>query len=306
MKQLVIISGKGGTGKTTVTASFAALADRPVLADCDVDAADLHLVLTPELTNSETFSGGNLARIDPEHCTACGKCAELCRFDAIEFDGPGNGIQRKTYLINPVRCEGCGVCSWFCAEKAIEFNASVNGTLMRSKTRFGPLAHARLDAGEENSGKLVTSVRDTAKKLAEQNSRELIIIDGSPGIGCPVIASITGADLILAVTEPTQSGRHDLLRVMELADHFGIPVSVAINKWNINESIAQTIAFDAEARGAVLAGRIRYDRSVIDALMHRQAIVEYTSEGAATDIRTVWKHTAERLFKTEQGGPTAG
>ncbi len=218
LRELVVISGKGGTGKTSIVASFAALAEKAVLADCDVDTADLHLVLEPEIIKREKFSGGSRARIKSGHCTACGKCEAICRFDAIYFDGPGNGKVDKTYRIDPIRCEGCGVCAWFCTDQAIEFGPVVNGEWFISETRCGPMVHAKLGVAEENSGKLVSLVRTHAKKIAEDRKSDFVLIDGSPGIGCPVIASITGADLVLVVTEPTLSGLHDLQRVADLTD----------------------------------------------------------------------------------------
>ena len=288
MKELVVISGKGGTGKTSIVASFAALAKKAVLADCDVDAADLHLVLEPKVIRRESFSGGKRARIKPGHCTACGKCEELCRFDAIYFDGPGNGRVGKTFRIDPIACEGCGVCAWFCAEKAIEFGPVVNGEWYVSDTRHGPMVHAKLGIAEESSGKLVNTVRTEARKLAEQRKLDMIIIDGSPGIGCPVIASITGASMVLIVTEPTPSGQHDMERVAELTRHFDIPAMVCVNKWDLNPQIADEIESLASKRGIQVAGRIRYDRGVTQAQIHRKSAVEYQTSGCADDIREVW------------------
>jgi len=288
MKELVVISGKGGTGKTSIVASFAALAKRAVTADCDVDAADLHLVLEPKIIRRESFSGGKQARIKPGHCTACGKCEELCRFDAIYFDGPGNGRVDKTFRIDPIACEGCGVCVWFCEEKAIEFGPAVNGEWFVSDTRFGPMVHAKLGIAEENSGKLVNTVRTEARKLAEQRGLEMVIIDGSPGIGCPVIASITGAALVLIVTEPTLSGQHDMDRVADLTRHFEIPAMVCVNKWDLNPQIADEIESLASQRGIRVAGRVRYDRAVTAAQLRRLSVVEHQQDGCAEDIRKVW------------------
>ncbi len=287
-KELVVISGKGGTGKTSIVASFAALADKAVLADCDVDAADLHLVLDPTIVKREKFSGGSRARIKTGHCTACGKCQEVCRFDAVFFDGPGNGKTDKTYRIDPIACEGCGVCAWFCADKAIEFGPVVNGEWFICDTRCGPMVHAKLGVAEENSGKLVSIVRTQAKKIAEDRKMDLVLIDGSPGIGCPVIASITGADLVLVVTEPTLSGLHDLQRVTELTKHFGIETLVCINKWDLNEDVASQIETQTRERGLKLAGKIRYDRAVTEAQIQKKSLVEYQSNGAATEIKQVW------------------
>jgi MinD superfamily P-loop ATPase len=294
-KELVVISGKGGTGKTSIVASFAALAETAVLADCDVDAADLHLVLEPKIARRESFSGGKRARIRSDSCTACGKCHELCRFDAISFDGPANGRIAKTYRIDPIACEGCGVCAWFCPADAIEFAPAVNGEWYVSNTRHGPMVHAKLGIAEENSGKLVSTVRREAGAIARQRGLDLVLIDGSPGIGCPVIASITGADLLLIVTEPTLSGLHDLGRVADVANHFGIAAMVCINKWDLNPDVAAEIERQAKDRGLTVAGRVRYDRAVTEAQIRKQSVVEYQSSGCAEDIRSAW-HSAQQTL----------
>ena len=295
MNELVVISGKGGTGKTSIVASFAVLAEKAVLADCDVDAADLHLVLKPKTLRREVFSGGSRARIMPERCTACGKCEELCRFDAIFYDGPGNSRVAKTFRVDPIACEGCGVCAWFCEEKAVEFAPAETGQWFISDTRYGPMVHAELGVAAENSGKLVSLVRTEAKKLAEEQKLDLVIIDGSPGIGCPVIASITGADLVLVVTEPTLSGLHDFGRATELAKHFGIKTLVCVNKWDLNAELTAEIETVARRIGAGIVGRIRYDRAVTEAQVNGQAVVEYTEGGAAVDIGQLWSEVSEKL-----------
>ncbi len=282
MKELVVISGKGGTGKTSLVASFAALARSRVLADCDVDAADLHLVLNPKVQHTEDFSGGKVARIVAERCTACGRCREVCRFDAVS--------EGEAYSIDPVNCEGCGVCVWNCPEEAILFEAAVNGQWFISETRHGPMVHARLGIAEENSGKLVTLVRSQARRIAEEGGRELVIVDGSPGIGCPVIASITGADLVLVVTEPTLSGKHDMERVAELTRHFGIPTMVCVNKWDLYPTVAESIEKDALDRGMKVAGRVRYDRAVTRAQVAKTSVVEYTGGAITEEIKSVWRH----------------
>ena len=287
-RELVVISGKGGTGKTSIVASFAALAEKTVLADCDVDAADLYLILEPTTVKREKFSGGSRARIRSGHCTACGKCEEICRFDAIYFDGPGNGRVDKTYRVDPIACEGCGVCAWYCTENAIDFGPVINGEWFISDTRCGPMVHAKLGVAEENSGKLVSLVRTQAKRIAEDHNLDFVLIDGAPGIGCPVIASITGADLVLVVTEPTLSGLHDLQRVADLTKHFGIETFVCINKWDLNEDIASQIETQALHRGLKLAGKVRYDRAVTEAQIQRKSLVEYQQNGAATEIKQLW------------------
>ena len=300
MKELVVISGKGGTGKTSIVASFAALAGKVVLADCDVDAADLHLVLEPKIIRRVSFTGGKRARIKPGHCTACGKCEEICRFDAIYFDGPGNGKVDKTFRIDAIACEGCGVCAWFCAENAIEFAPAVNGEWYVSDTRHGPMVHAKLGIAEENSGKLVSTVRKEAGMIAQQRGLDLVLIDGSPGIGCPVIASITGADLVLIVTEPTLSGLHDLRRVADVASHFGIAGLVCVNKWDLNPDVAAEIERQAKEHGLAVAGRVRYDRGVTEAQIRKQSVVEFQKNGCAEDIQNVW-HQVRRLLAGSEG-----
>lgn len=288
MKELVVISGKGGTGKTSIVASFAALAEKAVLADCDVDAADLHLVLNPIIVRREKFSGGSRASIKPDYCTACGKCQEVCRFDAVRFDGLGNGKVDKTYRVDPISCEGCGVCCWFCPEDAVEFGPVVNGEWFISQTRCGPMVHANLGVAEENSGKLVSRVRTEARRIAEDRKLDMVLIDGSPGIGCPVIASITGADLVLVVAEPTLSGLHDLKRVADLTKHFGIETLVCINKWDLNETIAAEIESQTVQCGLKVAGKVRYDRAVTEAQIKKLSVVEYSYNGVTSDIRSLW------------------
>jgi len=295
MKELVVISGKGGTGKTSVVASFAALARRAVVADCDVDAADLHLLLAPRNLRCEDFSGGARAAVDPGRCVACGRCRELCRFDAIGQDGPRNAAGERTYRVDPVACEGCGVCAEFCPAQAITLKPVVNGQWFIAESRYGPMVHAALRPGEENSGKLVSIVRTQARKVAEQDGLDLILVDGSPGIGCPVIASITGADLTLAVAEPSLSGLHDLVRVADLAGHFGIPMLVCINKWDINAELTERIEATAAERDIPLAGRVRYDPAVTAAQIQGRTVVEFTQAGAAEDISRLWQRVASEL-----------
>ena len=289
VKELVVISGKGGTGKTSLVASFAALAKSAVLADCDVDAANLHLLAGPHVIRREPFTGGKRASINTTLCSACGHCEDLCRFDAIHLNGPGNMVFAATYQVDPMACEGCGVCAWFCPDQAIQLDPAINGTWFVSDTRFGPMVHARLGAGEENSGKLVSLVRATAKQIAEERRIEIVLIDGSPGIGCPVIASMTGADLALVVTEPTPSGLHDMQRVAELTQHFGIAAALCVNKWDIHPEMSKAIEAAAQKRGLAVLGRIRYDPAVTEAQIGEKTIVEYRQDGSAADIRKVWR-----------------
>ena len=295
MKELVVISGKGGTGKTSFVASYAALAGKAVIADCDVDAPDLHLVLGPSVEHRESFVGGKLARIKAGHCTACGKCEELCRFDAVFFDGPGNGMEPRTYRVDPLDCEGCGVCAWFCADDAIAFEPVVRGEWYRSSTRFGPMMHATLGAAAANSGKLVSTLREEARRTAAAEHIELVLIDGSPGIGCPVIASITGAALVLVVTEPTLAGQHDMERVLELAKGFGIPSAVCVNRADIDAGMADRIEERAAGEGALVIPRVRFDPAVTDAQMRRKAVVELEGSLAAADIVKGWKELCRVL-----------
>jgi len=295
MKELVVISGKGGTGKTSIVAAFAALAKNAVLADCDVDAADLHLVLEPDVKQTSDFSGGKQASIVTEKCIGCGKCKELCRLDAINLDGPANDIVAKTFTVDPVSCEGCKVCVEFCPVDAIEFKDAINGQWFISDTRFGTMVHAKLGIAEENSGKLVFLIRKETKRIAEEQKKGLIIVDGSPGIGCPVIASITGADLVLIVTEPTLSGKHDLERVAELAAGFNIPVLVAINKFDLNPDMATQIEEDARKQNMKVVGKIRYDKAFTKAQIMKTSVVEYTSGAVTEDVKALWRNVTYAL-----------
>ncbi len=254
VREIVIISGKGGTGKTSLTASFAVLAVRSIVADCDVDASDLHLLLRPWVRERNEFMSGHQAVIRQDACTRCGVCLEYCRFGAVRKD-----MVDDTYSIDPASCEGCGVCVRFCPEKAIDFPERLCGEWMISETLYGTMVHARLGVAAENSGKLVSLVRREARRIAEEQGVPLVIVDGPPGIGCPVIASVTGASLVLVVSEPTVSGEHDLERVLALTRHFEIPAAICVNKWDINPEMTDRIEEKASLAGAKIAGRIRYD-----------------------------------------------
>ena len=293
MKELVVISGKGGTGKTSVTAAFAALAQRKLMADCDVDAADLHLVLHPEVQERHPFSGRRQATIDPGRCTACAACRDACRFDAIgERVGPA-------FAVDPLACEGCGLCRRLCPADAVSFEPVVNGEWFVSTTPYGPFVHARLGVAEDNSGKLVTLVRNKARSLAEQNDLELVIVDGAPGIGCPVIASLAGADLALIVTEPTIAGRHDLERVGRLVAHFSIPVAVCVNKCDLNKGMAAEIEKAALAQGALFVSRVSYDPAVTAAQVAGTTVVDNGDGPAARELRRLWGQVATALGLSE-------
>ena len=295
MKEMVVLSGKGGTGKTSLVAAFAALADQKVLADCDVDAADLHLILTPRTLQVQEFQGRRRAHIVADRCAGCGACAEHCRFGAIAFDGPGNGAIAKTYRVDPLACEGCGVCSHVCPTQAVEFSLGRDGEWYISETRHGPLVHARLDPGGENSGKLVTLVREGARAVAKERDLDLLLVDGSPGIGCPVIASVAGTDLVLGVAEPTLSGQHDLERLAALTAHFRIPMAVCINKADLNPDVASAIERWCQARGIRIVGRIPYDPVFTHAQGQRKSVVEIADGPAAKALRGVWQETRATL-----------
>ena len=289
VRELVILSGKGGTGKTSIAASFAVLAGRAVLADCDVDAADLHLILSPEIKRRNVFRSGHEAVIRQADCAACGDCERVCRFGAVRrLD---SGKEPPKYVIDPVACEGCGVCVHFCPEQAIDFPEQTCGEWFVSETRCGPMVHAKLGIAAENSGKLVSLVRAQAREVAKTRGLDLVLIDGSPGIGCPVIASLTGANLALVVTEPTLSGEHDLERALQLAKHFGIPAAICVNKWDLNPSMMERIEHTGRARGAAVASRVRYDTAVTSAQIRAQAVVECQS-AVADDVRDLWRSVA--------------
>ena len=291
MKEIIVISGKGGTGKTSLVACFATIADNKVLADCDVDAADLHLVLEPRIKHQEEFRGSHEARIIEENCTSCGKCYELCRFGAIrKLDGRHrNGEQTPRYQVDPIGCEGCGVCVRFCPAAAISFQQCVTGEWFISDTRHGPMVHARLGVAQGNSGKLVTLVRNRARELALAEHKELIIVDGAPGIGCPVIASITGADLVFIVTEATLSGLHDFGRVAALAAHFRIPAAACINKYDLNPDVARQIEEASQRQGVRVLGRVPYDSRFTEAQMHKASLIEYSGGATSQAVKKVWR-----------------
>jgi MinD superfamily P-loop ATPase len=287
MKELVVLSGKGGTGKTTITASFAALAKNKVLADCDVDAADLHLLLSPNTKKTNEFWAGQTAFIDSEKCTECGLCQDLCRFDAIH-----------DYQVDPVSCEGCCFCKNICPEDAIIMKDNLSGHWYISDTRFGPMVHAKLGIAQENSGRLVTVVRQNAREKGEAEGLDLIISDGPPGIGCPVISSLSGATAALIVTEPTLSGMHDLDRIISVCQHFGVPATICINKYDINlENAAEIVKSCAENNIEVIS-KIPFDNVAIEALLEGKTLVEYSTGNLARQVTALWEKLEARLSQS--------
>ncbi|MFP4029697.1 MAG: P-loop NTPase [Candidatus Brocadiia bacterium] len=291
-KECTIISGKGGTGKTTVAASLDVLSDDKIITDCDVDAADLYLLLHPRIIDSEDFVGGIKATVDPTECIACGQCAEACHFEAIVHEEAGDS---ETYQVDDFLCEGCGLCPLVCPVEAIDSEHAVTGESYESRSEYGPVSHARLGIAEENSGKLVTRVRDRAGDLAADFGASLVLSDGSPGTGCPVIASISGADLVLIVTEPTLSGVHDMERVLQLCQHFGVRALVAINKCDLNAEQVDIIHQRCEDSGSRVVGQIPFDSEVNDALMAGKTVVEYSEGSAARAIESLWEELQEEL-----------
>jgi MinD superfamily P-loop ATPase len=286
MKELVIISGKGGTGKTSIVASFASLAQNKVLCDADVDAADLHLIMEPDVKEEHDFQGGSTAVINHDKCSECGLCTDLCRWNAINED----------FQVDPLECEGCGVCVYFCPEKAIDFPVNTCGQWFRSDSRFGPMIHARLGIAEENSGKLVTIVRTEAKSLAEKQGMDLILTDGPPGIGCPVIASIGGAAALLIIAEPTVSGRHDMERVSQLAAHFKVPALVCVNKFDLNLEQTQAIEDFSNERGMRVIGRVPFDPVFTKSMVQAKTVFEYDAKSeAAQSVKKLWEKVTEAL-----------
>jgi len=284
MKEVVILSGKGGTGKTSIVGCFAALAQSKVLADCDVDAADLHLLLSPSAKEENEFWSGQVAVIDEENCTQCGLCLDVCRFDAI-----------NDFKVDPISCEGCGFCLHICPVEAVTMKESLSGHWFISDTKYGHLVHARLGIAQENSGKLVALVRQQAKQIAERDGLSYIISDGPPGIGCPVISSLSGANLALLVTEPTLSGIHDLERVLSVCHHFGIPALVCINKYDVNEDNTRQIENYCLNQGVEVAAKIPFDNVVTEAIVQGLPVVEYSQGKVAQEIESLWQRITRAL-----------
>jgi MinD superfamily P-loop ATPase len=291
VKHIVILSGKGGTGKTTVTAALAHLASQHasvIMADADVDAANLELVLSPRLEEQGDFTGGGVAVIDQELCIACGRCYDVCRFEAIL---PGD----ESYAVDEIDCEGCGACTYACTTEAIQLEDRQDGKWFRSQARFGPLFHAHLFAGRENSGKLVTLIKGKARILAAKQKTDYLLVDGPPGIGCPVIAAVSGADLALLVTEPSIAGAHDLYRIVGVTQHFGVPSLVCVNKWDLNPNKAQEIAAWCTEHGVPMVGQIPFDQVVTKAMVEGQPVTAYSDGEVSQAIHGVWAQVQAQL-----------
>ena len=285
MRQIVVISGKGGTGKTIITGAFAALAKNKVMADCDVDAADLHLLLTPKIKERYEFKSGVTAKIDKKLCQRCGECITICRFNAISDD----------FTVDPISCEGCAFCSFICPAEAIKMEQNLSGEWYISDTRFGPMVHAKLGIAEENSGKLVALVRQKAKELAEKQNCDWVIVDGAPGIGCPVIASLSGVDYALVVTEPTLSGLHDADRVINVAKHFKVPVKLVVNKYDLNIDMTEKIEKYCRNNDIQLIGKVSFDESIVKAMVEGKTIIEYPDGKAKEEISEIWRELQREM-----------
>jgi len=279
VRQIVVISGKGGTGKTVLTAAFATLAKNSCFADCDVDAADLHLLLNPEIKERHEFKSGKTARIDKKLCQQCGKCITVCRFNAISDD----------FRVDSISCEGCGICSLICPVEAIRMEENLCGEWYISETKYGPMVHAKLGIAEENSGKLVTLVRQNAKKIAEEENKDYVIVDGPPGIGCPVIASLANVDLALIVTEPTLSGIHDMERIADVTKHFGIHTKVAINKYDINLKNTQDIRKICQDRDIEVLAELPFSEDVSQSIVAGKPLTEFSNGQIAKEVVALWK-----------------
>ena len=293
MKQIVVISGKGGTGKTILTASFAALAKNKMMVDCDVDAADLHLLLHPAVKERHEFRSGKTAKLDKKICNQCGKCVTLCRFDAIKDD----------LTIDPISCEGCGLCSLICPAKAITMEENIAGEWFISDTKYGPFVHAKLGIAEENSGKLVAKIRQVAKEIAERDQLDYVIVDGPPGIGCPVIASLSGVDCAVVVTEPTLSGLHDAKRVIEVCAYFKVPVKMVVNKYDLNIDMTKKIEVYCRSEDIEIAGEIKFDSSIPKTLVKGITAIEGASEEVMKEIKDIWRKVVSHDYNEAE---TAG
>jgi MinD superfamily P-loop ATPase len=293
LREILVISGKGGTGKTSLTAALAHLAAGHIICDLDVDAPDLHLLLTPHHRETHAFHAGFEARIRPDKCEACDTCRLMCKYDAVK---PGDPYP----VIDPLKCEGCKVCVQFCPADAIDFTSKHCGTWYVSDTRFGPLVHAQLFPAEENSGRLVALLRQKAREIAASQGRQLILSDGPPGIGCPVISALSGVHLAVIVTEPTPSGMHDMARITDLCDHFKIPVAVIINKCDLNPKLAGRIQAGCRQKGFPVVAQLPHDENFVRAMVRQKTITEFSNDDTVRRIKAAWEQIAALL--AEQGG----
>ena len=293
MHEVVIISGKGGAGKTSITGAFAHLSENTIICDLDVDAPDLHLLLAPTPLTQEEFHSGNEAVIDPSKCDNCGTCAAMCRFNAIE-------LTKEGFNVSSLHCEGCKVCVEFCPSNAIDFPEKHCGQWSVSSTRFGTMVHAQLFPGEENSGRLVTLLKQKARKIAEEEGHDIMLCDGAPGIGCPVISSMAGTDLAVVVTEPTPSGRHDLERVIKLCDHFKTKVAVIINKYDLNAAQTAGIEEFCKTNGYPVICHFPHDQAMTESMVQAQVITEYSTSTASDLLETAWKNMLNLLQDTSK------
>ncbi len=288
MKEIVVISGKGDTGKTSITASFAYLGGKDIVtADCDVDAADMHMLMNPDFDSVEDFYSGVIAKIDQDTCTNCGKCAEICRYNAIQvIDG--------AHTVIPLDCEGCGYCARVCPVEAIAMEEQNVGQWYISTIKTGgTMVHARLGIGAENSGKLVARIKNEAKRIAEETGKAIVLVDGSPGIGCPVVSSLSGADFVILVTEPTVAGLHDLKRVHELVKKFSIKSGCIINKADLNPVVAEAIKAFLDKEDIIHLTDLPYDETFTKAMTMGQTIVEYKESGRMDVITGCWRKTKQ-------------
>lgn len=277
MKEITILSGKGGTGKTSITAAFASVSNKTVLCDNDVDASDLHLILHPVILEENIFYSKYIATIDTGICTNCGICISLCNFDAID-------LFYEKYVINPFKCEGCKLCERACPQHAVSTHLSDNNFWYKSNTRFGPMVHAKMGPGEENSGKLVSLIRTRAKQIASDLQSDILLNDGPPGVGCTAISSITGTNHVIIVTEPTKSGLHDASRIVELADSFNVPISVIINKYDMNLDVCNDVEDFFKSKGIEIVCKLPFDEKLVESMVEGKSIIEYAPEAEISQL----------------------
>lgn len=297
MREIVVISGKGGTGKTSITAALAQLSENTVICDLDVDAPDLHILLDPEVRERHEFVSGFEARIDTDACTACGTCRDVCRFEAVAEGEEGE----EAFRIDPIRCEGCKVCVALCPVGAIEFTPRTCGEWYLSGTKFGPMVHAQLHPGEENSGRLVSLLKNRARELAEERGMDTILCDGAPGVGCPVISSLAGIDLAVAVCEPTLSGLHDLKRVGELCEHFRTVLAVIVNKHDLNEDVTSRIEKWCAQKGHRVVAKLPFDEEVTRAMVQRESVLDSVDSPFTRGMRDMWSRISDEFCEREHG-----